>query len=667
MSRPGATLPPSARPGSPSSAARRPLGPVAVIGSGLVAGAALRELRARGLGTVEPAVDGHCSSRTWPDGCDVCVLCPDAVDAAMLLDVNARCLERGVPLVPGIPMGVVGQAGPVIRGGSSPCLQCVDLRLRTVTGRSCLYAYGQVVPHVAERLGQDLAERAARVVAGTDGSQDGRLRYHWADGSTSEHPVLRTAHCSQCADLAAQLAPRAVARRQLNESSGDPLSILRLERELVDPVTGPIPTLVRLGPEAGDPTIAAWIAPVADPGWAKIGNPILSCGGTSLDDDQARAAALGEAVERMSACAPQAAALPIAPYEDVVAHAVDPAAWDLFDPATREQPGFPFARVSPADPISWTSGSSLTRRRTVLVPASRVFLAFGERTPADRADHPGVSGFAAGNTHAEAATAALLETIERDALMIAWVNRLSPPRLAIDRLSPGAVGKYAAAFEDAGVEFRCLLLALDLGAPVVVAMARGARPGDRSLVLAAAAGLDPASACVRALAELAANRRHVRHMAAFASAHHEVVPSPRRGSSGADDPHDPQGARAAELEAWWDTRETVSLGDVHAPIPAAAALHRLVCAIAAAGLETIIVDLTLPEIGDLGICVAKALVPGAYPLMLNDRWPHLGGPRLRWAPVRSGLLGTPRPLHELNRLPVPFPSTFHNPPSVGSG
>lgn len=663
MSRPGATLPPSARPASPSRAVRRHVGPIAVIGSGPVAGVVLRELRARGLGTVEPDVNGH-SSCTWLDGCDVCVLCPDTVDAAMLLDVNARCLESGVPLVPGIPMGVVGQAGPVVRGGSSPCLQCVDLRLRTATGRSCLYAYGEVVAHVAERLGQDLAERAARVMAGTEAPQDGRLRYHWADGSTSEHPVLRTAHCPQCAGLAAQLAPRAVPRRQLDNHPGDPLSILRLERELVDPVTGPIQTLVRLGPEAGDPAIATWLAPVADPGWAQAGHPILSCGGTSLDDDQARAAALGEAVERMSACAPRATAMPVAPYDDVVAHAVDPAAWDLFDPATREQAAFPFARVSPADPISWTWGSSLTRQRPVLVPASRVFLAFGERTPADRADHPVVSGFATGNTHAEAATAALLETIERDALMIAWVNRLSPPRLALDRSSPGPVGAYAAAFEDAGVELRCLLLALDLGAPVVVAMARGARPRDRSLVLAAAAGLDPASACVRALAELAANRRHVRHMAALASAHREAVPVPRHERRGADDP---PSAGAAQLEDWWDARETVSIGDVHAPIPAAAALHRLVCSIAAAGLETVIVDLTLPEIRDLGVCVAKAIVPGSYPLMLDDRWPHLGGPRLRWAPVRSGLLGTPRPSHELNRLPLPFPSTLHNPPSVGSG
>jgi ribosomal protein S12 methylthiotransferase accessory factor len=112
---------------------------------------------------------------------------------------------------------------------------------------------------------------------------------------------------------------------------------------------------------------------------------------------------------------------------------------------------------------------------------------------------------------------------------------------------------------------------------------------------------------------------------------------------------------AAHLECWWDTRATVALPGAGEPVAPATGLRWLVSRISAAGLETIVVDLTAPQIRQLGLFVVKALVPGAYPLNFDSRWPHLGGRRLRSAPVTSGLLETPVPFDALNRLPVPFP------------
>jgi ribosomal protein S12 methylthiotransferase accessory factor len=68
-----------------------------------------------------------------------------------------------------------------------------------------------------------------------------------------------------------------------------------------------------------------------------------------------------------------------------------------------------------------------------------------------------------------------------------------------------------------------------------------------------------------------------------------------------------------------------------------------------------VVDLTPPEIRDLGLSMVKALVPGAYPINFDSRWPHLGGRRLRAAPVAAGLLNVPRSFEALNRIPHPFP------------
>ena len=591
---------------------------------------------------------------TWLQGCELCLLCADVVDVGVALEVNARCLEYRVALVPALVMGAVGQTGPVIEPGVSACLQCVELRLQAATGRSCLAAFGAPDPRVASLVGEDLAARAVRFLTGASELRDRRVSYHWPDGSSANHPVLRTEHCPHCSGIGMTPAFRAPTRPELVDGRSEPCHILEIERELVDSVTGPILSLGRIQPHPEDPTMRHWVAAVADAGWAQAGHPVIHCGGNNLDDDRARAAALGEALERMSACQPAAGEMPMAPYRAVASDAVDPSTWELFDPATRARLDFPYGLVSPDDIVSWAWGWSLTRARPVLVPASRVFVPFHPRTPADHADYPTLSGFATANTLAEAAVTAVLETIERDALMIAWANRLSLPQLQLDRSSPGGVGEYVAAFADSNVEIRCSLLMLDLGAPVVLAMARGVRSGDPAIVLSAAAGLDPASACRRALAELAANRLNVRHAI-----------TAREWRQGLEQREVPDGTghgllyadreMALHLDCWWNARTTVALPSTGAPARSSVELHGLTTSIAAAGLETLIVELTPPAIRDLGLFVVKALVPGCYPLNFDSRWPHLGGRRLRSAPVTAGLLDSPRSFDALNRLPVPFP------------
>jgi hypothetical protein len=42
-------------------------------------------------------------------------------------------------------------------------------------------------------------------------------------------------------------------------------------------------------------------------------------------------------------------------------------------------------------------------------------------------------------------------------------------------------------------------------------------------------------------------------------------------------------------------------------------------------------------------------------MTFDSRWPHLGGDRLRTAPVAAGLFDAPLPPERLNRFPHPFP------------
>ena len=641
-------------------------GPIALIGDGLVAHAALHALVEHGvhdahlvqpnvLGVGMPGVDGPAS---WPPpGASsppprICVLCADVVDPRQVLELNARCLDRRTKLVPGLVMGSVGQVGPVVIAGRSACLHCVDLRLRATSGRTFLFPYGPPDPLIAALVGRELARRVLTLAAGDD--PDPRLSFHWADGSSTCHRPMRTWHCPSCSHIGPQPGFLLPGGLPTDDGRAAERSILDLEARLVDPVTGPIRSIEPFEPGPDDPPLRHWVASLSEPGRGQaVGMSTLLCGGNNLDDDAARAAALGEAAERMSACQPAPADLLVAPYDEVLADAVNPRIWDLFDEATRSRPGFPYPDIGSDDDLSWAWAWSLTRGRPALVPASRVFVPFEPRTAADNADHPTLSGFAAGTTLVTATLAALLEVIERDAFMIAWMNHLQPPRLELDRRSPHGVGAYVAAFEDLGIEVRCDLLMLDLGVPTVLAMARRSRSDDPAIVVATAADLDVAAACRHALAELAANRLYVRHtmappsplsvdalQAADVAGHGRLYADPDM---------------AAHVDFWWNSGTSTPLQSTGRPLRPDAALRRVVQGISAVGLETVAVDITPPELRQLGLTVVKALVPGTYPLTFGCPWPHLGGHRLRRAPVTAGYLRAPLPAASLNRLPHPFP------------
>ncbi|MCP4663203.1 MAG: TOMM precursor leader peptide-binding protein [bacterium] len=593
----------------------------------------------------------------WLAGCDVCLLCSDVTVSSFVFQVNAACLQTGVPLLPGLVMGRVGQIGPLVRAGKGPCLRCADLRITATTGHSFFGSPIPVNPAMAHRLSAALAKEVERVVAGgEDPTTKDSLLYLCPHGAGTPHPVLRTARCPDCSHFGPFMPYRFARHFDLGNRSGagaDP--ILRLRRKLVSPLTGPIRSVDRFARTAGDPAVEQWTATVADAGCLSLGRPLIYSGGCDLSGEAAIGAALGEGVERLASAQPNPADLFIAPYPEISDDAVDPLSWDVFHPQTRALRGFPFPPPSREQPMSWLWGYSLSERRPKAIPASRVFALGHPLTPGDRGDFAIVSGFAAADTLEEAACHGLLEVLERDAFMIAWANRLPMKRLEIDRSSPGQVGAYLATFEDRGLEARCSTVRLDLGAHLVVAIGRSSRPADPATWIAAAADPDLANACRRAIKELVASRVYVRGEVQRARGR-LPLPIPEQVIEMGD--HGLLYARpemARYLESWWNPPQSVPLPE---PQPASAPwakLSRAVERITGTGLEVLVVDLTPPELKELGLWVVKALVPGTYPMNFDSRWPQLGGRRIREVPVDLGLLDAPLAFEQFHRVPHPFP------------
>jgi ribosomal protein S12 methylthiotransferase accessory factor len=595
--------------------------------------------------------------RDWLRECALCLFTADAATPLALWRVNAACLDQRVALLPGLVMGSVGQVGPTVITGSTPCLGCLELRVRTVTRRSPFPPPVAPDSAIADRVAIEVATEAERfIAAGATQNAPASVNYVWADGGTGAHPLLRAPTCPECGAYAPRMPFH--SRRALELQDEPPVDagrVLTLTPFLVDPVTGPIKTLTSYEPAPGDPALRHWVSALADPTWDSFGRDTLFCGGNALSGDPAKAAALGEAVERSSTCQLLHDDLLIARHCDIADEALDPLAWDLFDPRTRATEGFGYATPSRQAELSWVWGFSLTQNRPVRIPASRVFSPFRNVTLADFFDGPIISGYSTNTTTEEAIYGALMEVIERDAFMISWANQLRLPRLAIDPSTPGEVGQYLAAFAACGIEVRCVLAHLDLGAHAVIAIARSDQEGDPASVVSAAADMDVGAACRKALKELSANRLTVRHEMLSAGSE---LPSPDPQTVIEERTHGLLHARSDMthlLDVWWDSPNRVPLPPVPQDAGITSRLRSCVDVIKQAGLEVAVIDLSAPAMEALGLQTVKVLVPGAYPMNFDGRFPHFGGKRMSQAPVVAGLRDTPIDFKDLCTIPHPFP------------
>src|ERR1700739_1703494 len=333
----------------------------------------------------------------WLSQCSICLLASDAACESDALEVNAACLATRTPLLAGLAMGSAGQVGPVVLPDEGPCLHCVDLRVRAATGRSSFTPPMYAEPTLAFRVGRALAEAALQIFAGR--AEPGTVLYLWGEDGASRSAFLSSSLCAICSRFKSPIAYRVRTEFDYRDRpASDPRHILRLADRLVNPLGGPIRSLQPFVPTERDPALIHWISDLADPGWASFCRGSLYCGGSALEDHVARAAALGEALERASVCPPLYGELLVASYKDIVDDALDPLLWDLYHPETRKSPGFPYVAPSHELPMTWAWGYSLTAERPLMVPASRVFSPLRPGTYSDYVDGPTISGFATGNT-----------------------------------------------------------------------------------------------------------------------------------------------------------------------------------------------------------------------------------------------------------------------------
>lgn len=569
-------------------------------------------------------------------------------------DRNRVALEAGRPWLLAKPIGAVLWLGPLFVPGETGCWECLAHRLREhgpvqQLVAAALELAAPVVPPAATAATSGVAAglvavEVAKELAGAGSALRGKLlTLDLATLATTEHSLPHRPQCPACGDPTLLLrAPARVALRPLRASARaggervpQPEETLRNLSALVSPLTGVVPTLQRVDTPPALHLYRAGRVPATTPKSLDQLEAALAAtsGGKGATEAQARASALCEGVERYCARARDPRHSVEAPYVGVADLAVHPDDLLLFSESQRREREARNAAAEDARfwipeafdaarPVAWTQAWSLSADGPRLLPAAYCYIGYAlpEGHRFCRGDS---NGCAAGNEPEEAILQGLLEVVERDAVALWWYNRARRPSIDITSSRSTYASDVIDAYAALGREVWALDLTNDLEIPAVVALSRSVEDG-RGVTFGFGAHLDPEIALGRALSELV-------QMTFGLGSGHPLLERWLADVTPTDEP-------------WLAGQGQTKLAASRASVDLAANVRSCTDAIARAGHDTLVVDLTLP---DVGVPVVKVVAPG-----LRHFWPRFAPGRLYDVPVALGWLEQATPEYDLNPYPV---------------
>ena len=359
--------------------------------------------------------------------------------------------------------------------------------------------------------------------------------------------------------------------------------------------------------------------------------------GAAFNRESACWAAIGEALERYAAS--------IYWPEQLVVGSAGAYGGDAINLNKLVRVGKPQVRIFNASaPRAWAKGTDIVSGRGVLVPAAMTYLGYVSQDDDEIICQSDSTGLACGQSPNAAMLNALCELVERDLFASTWMLMRRPPRLdvgdAIERLDL----PVQLALQSRRHEVELFYLGREFGVHGVVCLVRS--HSGHGIVASAASPY-----ILRAIEKAVCEGLYT-----FSVASRHIG---RKVPQSLDDIRAPADHLAYYLnpERFSTVRdlfcghETRSLIDLLRFEPAHLTAYDIAASMAGEGIIASRVDLTTPDVGELGMTVVRVVAPGLQPLVFGpacvlapDRR-RLNHWRERWN-VRSD---------DLNPNPHPFP------------
>ena len=291
--------------------------------------------------------------------------------------------------------------------------------------------------------------------------------------------------------------------------------------------------------------------------------------------------------------------------------------------------------------LDWSPLWSLTRSEFKYLPAAYCYYGHPEELRFYFGTADG-NGNAAGNTIEEAILQGFLELVERDSVAVWWYNRLRRPAVDLASFNLSYLNAIQDYYHQINRDLWVIDVTTDLGIPTFAAISRRTDQPVEDILIGLGAHLEPRIGLLRAVTEL-----------------NQFLPAVRNRAPDGSTIYDfPVGDAAI----WWKTA-TLASESYLVPDSTLAAkrasdyrnlasddlltdVQSCVAIASAAGLETLVLDQTRP---DIGMAVCRVVVPG-----LRHFWRRLGPGRLYTVPVKLGWLSAPTAEDQMNPRSIFF-------------
>jgi ribosomal protein S12 methylthiotransferase accessory factor len=589
--------------------------------------------------------------------------------------INRAAIATGIPAIFAEISTHIARLGPCVLPGQAACYMCY--RMRRI---ACEENYDEAMAyerflnqknqpslssratlpflctHVGSLLASEIVKTFALQLPPTLAGQI--LEFNALTLASRLHPVLRQPDCPVCGSEKKKSRSNGTLSELVAAQHSDPSGDLRgLSSQLVSPATG---IVRRVGPFEKDPVEPA--APYVVR--AEIANHLFQsehddysdmCSGKGLTLEDAQVSALGEAVERYSGGVHSAEEVTYARRSELDS-ALDPRELVLYHASQYSE-----LRYAPYDDnrLGWVPARSLVSGNEVLVPALAVFMNYRAHHEDEFLFPITSNGLATGRTMLDAVWGATSEVLERDAFMISWLNRFPAQRFSALSHPVREIAEVVELYRRRQVEIRLYQMPADHDCFVFAGIALDAPSrGGPAAVIGLGADPDPVIASGKAILEVCQVRPALRRRLRSPETQtrlKELLNDPHLVAT--IDDHDllyASDEALPRLAFWLDIAESPFPWTTQATVNSAAKLTNFVNWLDANGQDLLYVNLTPPDMAELGLYTARAIVPGFQPIDFGWKERRLGGSRLYRQPAALGLSKQHSDWDRLNHDPHPL-------------
>lgn len=373
--------------------------------------------------------------------------------------------------------------------------------------------------------------------------------------------------------------------------------------------------------------------------------------GIAIDEDRAKIKALGEAIERycLSLCSKD---LKKASLKELDNRALDIKTVVNFSPRQLKNKRFKECRINENDVFEWVKGYSITKRKTVFIPAQLVFVPYKHFNKEKIIREPITTGAACSTSLSGAIYRGICEIIERDAFMITYLNRLKVPLIDVENSHNMKIKNLANYFKRYRLEIYVFDITTDIKIPSVMSILIDRTGMGPAVSVGLSADLDYEKAVLKSMEEAQHSRPWIRTML-FEG---KQLNKPSK--------HLDLDERAVlwsdikmirYLDFLLKNKEVKKMGKHKKYKGTLKMLKKTLEIFNKKNIEILFVDVTTPPAVKIGFKTVKVIIPQMQPLYLTEHLKYLGGRRLYEVPKLLGYRKTEIKEENLyTTIPHPF-------------